>query len=170
MKNLTTDRFMKKLERVTEIQDLVATGVTSISAIAHHFDIRWETAKSELQLGNILFNYQLSPENLAKRRKKINNKMMAVAEEAREQFVELMAEGAYKDALGFFKVYSEIWSKYLPGLWGLINGASDSGNISPINVDTVNFNKIDMNVSKEDVDAAKERMYDLADEAGVRIK
>lgn len=170
MKNLGNDRFMKKLERVTEIQDLVAQGVTNISEIARHFNIRWETAKAELKLGNIIFNYQLSPENIAKRRMKINNKMEAVALEAFNQYTELIRMGAVKEALGFYKVHATIWCKHLPELWGLLNGVADAGCVSPVTVDTVQFNKIDLTVTKENVEEAEEKVYELAENAGIRIK
>lgn len=162
--------FLQKLERVTQIQDLIASGQTNITEIAKKFNITWVTAKREIKLGNILFNYQLSPENLAKRRKKVNNKLMKIAEEARLNCVDLLEKGSYKEAAEFFKVYAGIWSNALPNIWGLNDSGFGKANVQNITVDQINLNKIDMSVNPERGKEMGDKLFDIAEKEGLKIR
>lgn len=162
-------KFMKKLDRVRAIQDLIASGVTTISGIARHFDIKWETAKSEIQLGNIIFKNELSPANIARQRRKVNAKLVQIASEARQHCADCIEKGLYREAISFFKQYVNIYGKYIPGIWGLDGSAADRTNTGNITVDTMNLNKIDMTLSKLESRRISESIHKrVEEEFGIR--
>lgn len=149
---------------------MIASGVTNISEIARKFGIRWEIAKDEIKLGNILFNYELSPQNIAKRRKKVNNKLISIAEDAKAKCEQLLEIGAIKAAADFYKIYADIWATSLPNIWGLNDIGFNKSNVTNIHTDQVNFNKIDMTVDSKKGKEMGEKLFNLAEESGLKIK